>query len=160
LKGNFIMAKSLQYLKVLEALRAAGGPMTVEAVKALPDIVPSRLSTYLWEIKKNTTFAVRSVRDGRTVVAYELVGSGSVASASPAAPVVKPAKTPKAKTAKVAAAVAPVVVELENDPIENDPVVAAPKMLASGIVDVLDEIDSAVEAFEDQSFAREYVNLL
>ncbi len=153
------MAKSLQYLKVLEALRAAGGPMTVEAVKALPDIVPSRLSTYLWEIKKNTTFAVRSVRDGRTVVAYELVGSGPVTSVAPT-PVVKPAKTPKAKTAKVAAAVAPVVVELENDPIENDPVVAAPKMLASGIVDVLDEIDSAVEAFEDQSFAREYVNLL
>jgi hypothetical protein len=157
------MAKSLQYVKVLEALRAAGGPMTVEAVKALPDIVPSRLSTYLWEIKKNTTFAVRSVRDGRTVVAYELVGSGSVASASPAAPVVKPAKTPKAKTSKVAAAaaVAPIVVELVNDPIENDPVSeSSPKMLASGIVDVLDEIDSDVEAFEDQSFAREYVNLL
>jgi hypothetical protein len=76
---------------------------------------------------------------------------------------VKPAKTPKAKTAKVAAAaaVAPIVVELVNDPIENDPVSeSSPKMLASGIVDVLDEIDSDVEAFEDQSFAREYVNLL
>jgi hypothetical protein len=53
------------------------------------------------------------------------------------------------------------VVELVNDPIENDPVSeSSPKMLASGIVDVLDEIDSDVEAFEDQSFAREYVNLL
>jgi hypothetical protein len=153
------MSKSLQYTKVLEALIAAGGPVSANDVRSIPNIVPSRLSTYLWEIKKNTGYAVRAVRDGRSVVAYELVGSGS---APVAAPVSKPAapKPAKAKPVK-AAVVAPIVVELDDDPVENDPIVneqSTPKMIASGVVDILDEIDSSVEAFEDESFVREYVS--
>lgn len=143
------MAKNLQYVKVFEALQAAKGPVTVSQVKAIPGIVASRLSTYLWEIKKNTGFAVKSNRDGRTVVSYELVGSGTapVAKPAPVAKVTKVAKVkaPKATKAKATAkAVAPVAVE--NDAIPQNK-----------IVDVLDEIDTDIVDFEDREFAENFV---
>ena len=72
------MSKSLQNLKVLELLKNANGPVTVSDVKAIDGIVATRLSTYLWEIKKHTGFTVKSNRDGRTVVSYELLGSGTI----------------------------------------------------------------------------------
>ena len=50
------MSKSLQYVKVFEVLQNAKGPVSVSDVKAIPGIVSSRLSTYLWEIKKNTGY--------------------------------------------------------------------------------------------------------
>jgi hypothetical protein len=132
------MAKNLQYVKVFEALQAAKGPVTVSEVKAIPGIVASRLSTYLWEIKKNTGFAVKSNRDGRTVVSYELIGSGSAPVAKPATTKVAKTKTPKA-TKAVAAPVASVAVS--NDKI----------------VDVLDEMDTDIVDFEDREFASSYV---
>jgi hypothetical protein len=132
------MAKNLQYVKVFEKLQAAKGPVTVSEVKAIPGIVASRLSTYLWEIKKNTGFAVKSNRDGRTVVSYELIGSGSAPVAKPATTKVAKAKAPKA-TKAVAAPVAPVAVS--NDKI----------------VDVLDEMDTDIVDFEDREFASSYV---
>lgn len=132
------MAKNLQYVKVFEALQAAKGPVTVSEVKAIPGIVASRLSTYLWEIKKNTGFAVKSNRDGRTVVSYELIGSGSAPVAKPATTKVAKAKTPKA-TKAVAAPVASVAVS--NDKI----------------VDVLDEMDTDIVDFEDREYASSYV---
>jgi hypothetical protein len=134
------MAKNLQYVKVFEALQAAKGPVTVSQVKAIPGIVASRLSTYLWEIKKNTGFAVKSNRDGRTVVSYELIGSGSAPVAKPATTKVAKAKAPKATKAKaVAASVAPVAVSDDK------------------IVDVLDEMDTNIVDFEDREFASSYV---
>lgn len=132
------MAKNLQYVKVFEALQAAKGPVTVSEVKAIPGIVASRLSTYLWEIKKNTGFAVKSNRDGRTVVSYELIGSGSAPVAKPATTKVAKAKTPKA-TKAVAAPVA-------TESVSNDK-----------IVDVLDEMDTDIVDFEDREFASSYV---
>lgn len=134
------MAKNLQYVKVFEAMQAAKGPMTVSQVKAIPGIVATRLSTYLWEIKKNTGFAVKSNRDGRTVVSYELVGSGTAPVAKPATTKVAKAKAPKATKAKAVAA--PVVTEA----ILNDK-----------IVDVLDEMDTQIVDFEDREFASSYV---
>ena len=134
------MAKNLQYVKVFEAMQAAKGPMTVSQVKAISGIVATRLSTYLWEIKKNTGFAVKSNRDGRTVVSYELVGSGTAPVAKPATTKVAKAKAPKATKEKAVAA--PVVTEA----ISNDK-----------IVDVLDEMDTQIVDFEDREFASSYV---
>jgi hypothetical protein len=142
------MAKNLQYVKVFEALQAAKGPVTVSDVKAIPGIVSTRLSTYLWEIKKNTGFAVKSNRDGRTVVSYELIGSGT----APVAPVAKPAtpkvakaKAPKATKANATAkTVAPASVK--NDALSQNKV-----------VDVLDEMDTDIVDFEDRAFAADYV---
>lgn len=132
------MAKNLQYVKVFEALQAAKGPMTVSQVKAIPGIVATRLSTYLWEIKKNTGFAVKSNRDGRTVVSYELIGSGTAPVAKPATTKVAKAKAPKA-TKAVAAPIA-------TEAVTNDK-----------IVDVLDEMDTEIVDFEDREFASSYV---
>jgi hypothetical protein len=150
------MTKSLQYVKVFEALQTAKGPMTVSQVKAIDGIVPTRLSTYLWEIKKNTGFAVRANRDGRAVVSYELVGNGTAPVAkAPVAKVTKPVvtKTPVAKApkAKAKAVSKPV---LEQDSIED----AMSKMAKRKPIDVLDEIDTTIEDFEDREYAKGYVS--
>lgn len=151
------MAKNLQYVKVFEALQAAKGPVSVSAIKSLDGIVPTRLSTYLWEIKKNTGFEVKAVRDGRTVVSYELAGTGSAPVAKAVVPkvakakVVKTAAAPKATTPKVAKAktvkAAPV-----NDFDADDMMPTK-----SGPVDVLDAIDTDITDFEDREFVTSYV---
>ncbi len=146
------MSKSLQYVKVFEVLQNAKGPVSVSDVKAIPGIVSSRLSTYLWEIKKNTGYAVKSNRDGRAVVSYELVGSGT---APVAKTVTKVTKTPKAvaksapiaKVAKVTKAKKAPAIEMENDAL---PAV----MKDSQVFDALDTFE--VDA-EDRAFASAYV---
>jgi hypothetical protein len=161
------MSKSLQYLKVLETLKNANGPVTVSAIKAIDGIVPTRLSTYLWEIKKHTGFSVQSNRDGRTVVSYELVGTGTVSApkvaktkapkaAKPAAPAVaKPAKATKAPKAKTVA-VAP---KVTADDIITETMKGA-VMKDSMVFDALDEIQTNVQDFEDRSYAEQYVKSL
>ena len=111
------MSKSLQYLKVLEAMKTANGPVTVSAIKAIDGIVAGRLSTYLWEIKKYTGCSVISNRDGRTVVSYELIDSGVVPTpklkvAKVAKPKVAKAVKPKVAKPKVAKAVKPKVAKV------------------------------------------------
>ena len=163
------MSKSLQYVKVFELLQNAKGPVNASEVKGLSGIVPTRLSTYLWEIKKNTGFAVKSNRDGRTVVSYELVGSGTAPVAkTPKAP--KAPKTPKApkapKTPKAPKAPktpkAPKVPKTEvpkdevDFEVEQEVLPTARMIKNSNIFDALDEIDSDVVDFEDREFAAEY----
>ena len=145
------MSKSLQYVKVFELLQNAKGPVNASKVKGLSGIVPTRLSTYLWEIKKNTGFAVKSNRDGRTVVSYELVGSGTAA-------VAKTPKAPKApKTPKAPKAPKTEVPEDEVDfEVEQEVLPTARMIKNSSIFDALDEIDSDVVDFEDREFAAEY----
>lgn len=152
------MTKSLQYVKVFETLQNAKGPVSVSTIKGLSGIVPTRLSTYLWEIKKNTGFEVKAVRDGRAVVSYELVGSGTAPVAKATAPkvakakVVKTAAAPKAtkatapKVAKASKTVKPAV-DIEDDE----------RSMKAGPVDVLDAIDTDITDFEDRSYASAYV---
>jgi len=150
------MSKSLQYVKIFETLQAANGPVTVSAIKAIPGIVPTRLSTYLWEIKKNTGFTVTANRDGRTVVSYELAGTGTapapkVAKVKPqkqVATVTKPAKEKPAKKAKQVS-----VPVMEQDSLEQ----AMMNMVKTGLVDVLDEIDTNVVDLEDREYASGFV---
>lgn len=145
------MSKSLQYVKILNALQTAGRAMTVEEVKAIEGIVPTRLSTYLWEIKKYSGYSVKSNRSGRSVVSYELVGTGS----APAA---------VAKPAKVKATPAPKAVKAPKAPkvAKAAPVVAAAPAVVKDdkIVDILDEMDTDVASFEDREFAAEFVRSL
>lgn len=145
------MSKSLQYVKILNALQTAGRAMTVEEVKAIEGIVPTRLSTYLWEIKKYSGYSVKSIRNGRAVVSYELVGTGS----APAA---------VAKPAKVKATPAPKVAKAPKAPkvVKTAPVVAAAPAVVKDdkIVDILDEMDTDVASFEDREFAAEFVRSL
>ena len=153
------MTKSVQqYTKIFEVLQAANAPVPVSTIRAIDGIVATRLSTYLWEIKKNTGFAVRANRDGRTVVSYELVGAGT-------APVAKPAKVKAVKTAK-----APVV--KATKPVKAKKVTPVPvragdsldgimsamaKSSAKKPVNLLDEIDTDVADFEDRQFAEAYI---
>ena len=167
------MSKSLQYLKVLEAMKTANGPVTVSAIKAIDGIVAGRLSTYLWEIKKYTGCSVISNRDGRTVVSYELIDSGVVPTpklkvakvAKPkVAKVAKPkvakpkvAKAVKPKVAKVAKVVKPKVAKVVKDDLIG---MRGAYAKDSTIFDALSEIESSVREFEDRSFAQDYVRTL
>ena len=152
------MTKSVQqYTKIFEVLQAANAPVSVSTIRAIDGIVATRLSTYLWEIKKNTGFAVRSNRDGRTVVSYELVGAGTAPVAKPAkVKAVKTAKAPVVKAASVKAKkVTPVTMPAGDslDGIMN----AMAKSSAKKPVNLLDEIDTDVEDFEDRQFAEAYI---
>ena len=146
------MSKSLQYLKVLEAMKTANGPVTVSAIKAIDGIVAGRLSTYLWEIKKYTGCSVISNRDGRTVVSYELIDSGVVPTPKP-----KVAKAVKPKVAKVAKVVKPKVAKVVKDDLIG---MRGAYAKDSTIFDALSEIESSVREFEDRSFAQDYVRTL
>lgn len=155
------MTKSVQqYTKIFEVLQSAKAPVPVSTIKAIDGIVPTRLSTYLWEIKKNTGFAVRANRDGRTVVSYELVGSGT-------APVAKPAKVAAPKAAKpakapVVKATKPVKTKTVQAPTGDslDGIMNAMAKSSKKPVDLLDEIDTTTEDFEDREFASEYVKTM
>ena len=152
------MTKSVQqYTKIFEVLQAANAPVSVSTIRAIDGIVATRLSTYLWEIKKNTGFAVRANRDGRTVVSYELVGAGTAPVAKPAkVKAVKTAKAPVVKAAPVKAKkVTPVTMPAGDslDGIMN----AMAKSSAKKPVNLLDEIDTDVEDFEDRAFAEAYI---
>ena len=165
------MSKSLQYLKVLEAMKTANGPVTVSAIKAIDGIVAGRLSTYLWEIKKYTGCSVISNRDGRTVVSYELIDSGVVPT-----PKLKVAKVAKPKVAKVAKVAKPKVAKAVKPKVAKVAKVVKPKVAKvvkddligmrgayakdSTIFDALSEIESSVREFEDRSFAQDYVRTL
>jgi hypothetical protein len=157
------MSKNLQYVRVLELLQSAKGPVKVSDVKALDGIVPTRLSTYLWEIKKNTGFAVKSNRDGRAVVSYELVGSGVVPSpkvvqVSKVATTKTTAKATTKATAKPAPAKVTKVAKAKTIASEmQDDVLPTTKMVKNAnVFDALDEIDTTAD-FEDRAYASQYV---
>jgi hypothetical protein len=141
---------SKQYAKILAVMQAANGPVTASEIKAIDGIVASRLSTYLWEIRKHTGCAIKANRDGRTVVSYELVGEAVM-------PAAKPAKAAKAP-AKAKVATKTKAVKVKQDPIPE--IRDTAPMATAGIVDVFDEIDATVESFEDQQFAEDYIRSL
>jgi hypothetical protein len=152
------MTKSVQqYTKIFEVLQNAKAPVPVSTIRAIDGIVATRLSTYLWEIKKNTGFAVRANRDGRTVVSYELVGAGTAPVAKPVK--VKAVKTAKASVVKAAPAkakkVTPVPVRA-GDSLDGI-MSAMAKSSAKKPVNLLDEIDTDVADFEDREFAEAYI---
>ena len=153
------MTKSVQqYTKIFEVLQAANAPVPVSTIRAIDGIVATRLSTYLWEIKKNTGFAVRANRDGRTVVSYELVGAGTAPVARPVkVKTVKPAKAPVVKATKpVKAKKATPVPVLAGDSLDGI-MNAMAKSSGKRPVNLLDEIDTDVEDFEDRQFAEAYI---
>jgi len=152
------MTKSVQqYTKIFEVLQNAKAPVPVSTIRAIDGIVATRLSTYLWEIKKNTGFAVVANRDGRTVVSYELVGAGT-------APVAKAAKVKAVKTAKAPVVKAAPVKAKKVTPVpvragdSLDGIMSAmAKSSAKKPVNLLDEIDTDVADFEDRQFAEAYI---
>lgn len=146
------MTKSVQqYVKIFEMLQNAKTPVPVSKIKAIDGIVPTRLSTYMWEIKKNTGFAVKPNRDGRTVVSYELVGSGTAPVAKTVAPKVAKVATPKPVKAKTSAKVK--TVKSKAPELKQDSLDSVMNAMAKKPIDILDSIDTEITDFDDREFA-------
>jgi len=71
-RGNSTKLKPFQKLLMI---MASGNPVTIEEIDATlgNEIYMYRLSTYMWHIKTSAGGAVRSIKDGRKVTAYQIV---------------------------------------------------------------------------------------
>jgi len=166
------MAKSNRWQKAIVVLSQGGVFSAEKLCEEMQYDSVYRVSNVLLDTKIFAGAVIKSVRDGRKVVGYELVNidemkqliaSGAFASSATKA-VAKPktttVKTAVAKTAKAAKPVkakkvTPVPVRAGDslDGIMN----AMAKSSAKKPVNLLDEIDTDVEDFEDRQFAEAYI---
>jgi len=166
------MAKSNRWQKAIVVLSQGGVFSAEKLCEEMQYDSVYRVSNVLLDTKIFAGAIIKSVRDGRKVVGYELVNidemkqliaSGAFASSATKA-VAKPktttVKTAVAKTAKAAKPVkakkvTPVPVRAGDslDGIMN----AMAKSSAKKPVNLLDEIDTDVEDFEDRQFAEAYI---
>ncbi len=156
------MSKVSHQAKVYDMLKAADGPVTVEQLLTIDGILPYKLSAYVLYAKNDHGAVIRAVRNGRSVVAYEMTDAGTGVKTAP----VK-VKTVSA-TPKVAKA--PKIVKAPKAPKVVKAPKATKKMIAPApdiesmrndrIVDILDEMDTSIEAFEDREFAADYIRSL
>ena len=166
------MAKSNRWQKAIVVLSQGGVFSAEKLCEEMEYDCVYRVSNVLLDTKIFAGAIIKSVRDGRKVVGYELVNidemkqliaSGAFASSATKA-VAKPktttVKTAVAKTAKAtkpvkAKKVTPVTMPAGDslDGIMN----AMAKSSAKKPVNLLDEIDTDVEDFEDRQFAEAYI---
>lgn len=169
------MAKSNRWQKAIVVLTQGGVFSAGQLCEAMEYDCVYRVSNVLLDTKIFAGAIIKSVRDGRKVVGYELVNidemkqliaSGAFASSANKA-VAKPktatVKTAVAKTAKAPKAAKPVKAKKVTpvpvfagdslDGIMN----AMAKSSAKKPVNLLDEIDTDVEDFEDRQFAQAYI---
>ena len=166
------MAKSNRWQKAIVVLSQGGVFSAEKLCEEMEYDCVYRVSNVLLDTKIFAGAIIKSVRDGRKVVGYELVNidemkqliaSGAFSAAATKA-VAKPktttVKTAVAKTAKAtkpvkAKKVTPVTMPAGDslDGIMN----AMAKSSAKKPVNLLDEIDTDVEDFEDRQFAEAYI---
>ena len=163
------MAKSNRWQKAIVVLSQGGVFSAEKLCEEMQYDSVYRVSNVLLDTKIFAGAIIKSVRDGRKVVGYELVNidemkqliaSGAFAASATKA-VAKPktttVKTAVAKTAKPVKAKkvtpAPVPAGDSLDGIMN----AMAKSSAKKPVNLLDEIDTDVEDFEDRQFAEAYI---
>jgi hypothetical protein len=161
------MAKSNRWQKAVVVLTQGGVFSAEQLCKEMEYDCVYRVSNVLLDTKIFAGAVIKSVRDGRKVVGYELVNidemkqlisGGAFASSTATKAVAKVAKTPKvpkvtkpAKAKKITPVVMPAGDSLQG--IMN----AMAKSSAKKPVDLLDEIDTDIEDFEDRQFAEAYV---
>jgi len=163
------MAKSNRWQKAIVVLSQGGVFSAEKLCEEMEYDCVYRVSNVLLDTKIFAGAIIKSVRDGRKVVGYELVNidemkqliaSGAFASSATKA-VAKPktttVKTAVAKTAKPVKAkkVTPVPVRA-GDSLDGI-MSAMAKSSAKKPVNLLDEIDTDVEDFEDRQFAEAYI---
>ena len=169
------MAKSNRWQKAIVVLSQGGIFSAEKLCQEMEYDCVYRVANVLLDTKIFAGAIIKSVRDGRKVVGYELVNidemkqliaSGAFASSANKA-VVKPktttVKTVVAKTAKAPKAAKPVKAKKATpvpvfagdslDGIMN----AMAKSSGKRPVNLLDEIDTDVEDFEDRQFAQAYI---
>lgn len=172
------MAKSNRWQKAVVVLSQGGVFSAEKLCEEMQYNCVYRVSNVLLDTKLFAGAIIRSVRDGRKVVGYELVNvdemkqliaSGAFStrgkfSATATKAVAKPktatTKTVVAKTVKATKTVAAKKAKSVSVPagdslqgIMND----MAKSSAKKPVGVLDEIDTEVEDFEDREFAQDFV---
>ena len=166
------MAKSNRWQKAIVVLSQGGVFSAEKLCEEMEYDCVYRVSNVLLDTKIFAGAIIKSVRDGRKVVGYELVNidemkqliASGVFAASATKAVAKPktatVKTAVAKTAKAtkpvkAKKVTPVTMPAGDslDGIMN----AMAKSSAKKPVNLLDEIDTDVEDFEDRQFAEAYI---
>jgi len=167
------MAKSNRWQKAVVVLTQGGVFSAEQLCKEMEYDCVYRVSNVLLDTKIFAGAVIKSVRDGRKVVGYELVNidemkqlisGGAFASSTATKAVAKVktttvktvvAKAPKvtkpAKAKKITPVVMPAGDSLQG--IMN----AMAKSSAKKPVDLLDEIDTDIEDFEDRQFAEAYV---
>jgi hypothetical protein len=163
------MAKSNRWQKAIVVLSQGGVFSAEKLCEEMEYDCVYRVSNVLLDTKIFAGAIIKSVRDGRKVVGYELVNidemkqliaSGAFAASATKA-VAKPktttVKTAVAKTAKPVKAkkVTPVPVRA-GDSLDGI-MSAMAKSSAKKPVNLLDEIDTDVEDFEDRQFAEAYI---
>ena len=163
------MSKSNRWQKAIVVLTQGGVFSAEKLCEEMEYDCVYRVSNVLLDTKIFAGAIIKSVRDGRKVVGYELVNidemkqliaSGAFASSATKA-VAKPktttVKTAVAKAAKPVKAkkVTPVPVRA-GDSLDGI-MSAMAKSSAKKPVNLLDEIDTDVEDFEDRQFAEAYI---
>ena len=166
------MAKSNRWQKAIVVLSQGGVFSAEKLCEEMEYDCVYRVSNVLLDTKIFAGAIIKSVRDGRKVVGYELVNidemkqliASGAFSATATKAVAKPktttVKTAVAKTTKATKPVkakkvtpAPVPAGDSLDGIMN----AMAKSSAKKPVNLLDEIDTDVEDFEDRQFAQAYI---
>ena len=163
------MAKSNRWQKAIVVLSQGGVFSAEKLCEEMEYDCVYRVSNVLLDTKIFAGAIIKSVRDGRKVVGYELVNidemkqliASGAFSATATKAVAKPktttVKTAVAKTAKPVKAKkvtpAPVPAGDSLEGIMN----AMAKSSAKKPVNLLDEIDTDVEDFEDRQFAEAYI---
>ena len=169
------MAKSNRWQKAIVVLSQGGIFSAEKLCQEMEYDCVYRVANVLLDTKIFAGAIIKSVRDGRKVVGYELVNidemkqliASGVFAASSTKAVAKPktatVKTAVAKTAKAPKAAKPVKAKKATpvpvfagdslDGIMN----AMAKSSGKRPVNLLDEIDTDVEDFEDRQFAQAYI---
>jgi tRNA G37 N-methylase Trm5 len=163
------MAKSNRWQKAIVVLSQGGVFSAEKLCEEMEYDCVYRVSNVLLDTKIFAGAIIKSVRDGRKVVGYELVNidemkqliASGAFSATATKAVAKPktttVKTAVTKTAKPVKAkkVTPVPVRA-GDSLDGI-MSAMAKSSAKKPVNLLDEIDTDVEDFEDRQFAEAYI---
>lgn len=163
------MAKSNRWQKAIVVLSQGGVFSAEKLCEEMEYDCVYRVSNVLLDTKIFAGAIIKSVRDGRKVVGYELVNidemkqliasgafaaSATKAVAKPKTTTVKTAVTKTAKPVK-AKKVTPMPVRA-GDSLDGI-MSAMAKSSAKKPVNLLDEIDTDVEDFEDRQFAEAYI---
>jgi hypothetical protein len=163
------MAKSNRWQKAIVVLSQGGVFSAEKLCEEMQYDSVYRVSNVLLDTKIFAGAIIKSVRDGRKVVGYELVNIDEmkqlIASGAFAASATKAVAKPKTTTVKTAVA-------KTAKPVKAKKVTPAPvragdsldgimsamaKSSAKKPVNLLDEIDTDVEDFEDRQFAEAYI---
>ena len=166
------MAKSNRWQKAIVVLSQGGVFSAEKLCEEMQYDSVYRVSNVLLDTKIFAGAIIKSVRDGRKVVGYELVNidemkqliASGVFAASATKAVAKPktttVKTAVAKTAKATKPVTAKKVTPVTMPAGDslDGIMSAmAKSSAKKPVNLLDEIDTDVADFEDRQFAEAYI---